>query len=264
MSDASTIDTGSGADSVERAPVGQAPAEPVQAGPAPAGQAPVAQAQVVQAQVAQAPAEQTSAEPAPSGPAHSDGAAAVDREAAERAAAEQAAAARAAWRDRTGRDMLLALASLLVPILLIGGLLRACGSAAPTVVDPTPQIDNARAAGLFTVLVPHGLDEGWRPVQATFGRENETVGTLRLGYLTPSGGQLLLVESNADVSVLLASELGDEVRPDGEVMVAGRAWTRSVVRGDERSLVLVESDRIIVIVGRAPADEMTELAGSLR
>lgn len=160
--------------------------------------------------------------------------------------------------------MLLALASLLVPILLIGGLLRACGSAAPTVLDPAPAIDDARTAGLFAVLVPHELGEGWRPVQATFLRENDAVGTLRLGYLTPSGGQLLLIESNADTSVLLATELGDDVRPDGEVVVAGRPWTRSVVRGDERSLVLVESDRVIVIVGRAPAEEMTELAGSLR
>ena len=42
--------------------------------------------------------------------------------------------------------------------------MRACGSADPTVVDPASAIDNARAAGLFPVLVPQDLREGWRPV----------------------------------------------------------------------------------------------------
>src|SRR5690606_32695814 len=79
---------------------------------------------------------------------------------------------RGAWRDRTGRDMFLAMASLLVPILLIGGLLRACGSAEPTVVDPGPAIDDARAAGLFPVVTPDGLGDGWRPVQAKFSRSD--------------------------------------------------------------------------------------------
>src|SRR5690606_3602283 len=120
-------------------------------------------------------------------------------------------------------------------------------------------------AGLFPVLVPHGLGEGWQPAQATFRRgEDVTVGTLRVGYLTPSGGQVLLIESNADASGLLASELGEDVRADGEVVVAGRPWTRSVVRGDERALVLLDPDRITIIVGRAPIEEMAELAGSLR
>lgn len=176
-----------------------------------------------------------------------------------------AASARAAWRDRTGRDMLVALACLLGPILVIGGVLRFFGSAEPTVIDPVPAIENARASGVFPVLVPQGLDEGWRPVQASFRRgEDSTVGTLRLGYLTPSGGQVLLIESNEDVSALLAAELGDDVRPDGETVVAGRPWTRSVVRGNERALVLMETDRIVIIVGRASVDELTDLAASLR
>jgi hypothetical protein len=113
--------------------------------------------------------------------------------------------------------------------------------------------------------VPEGLDERWRPVQASFRRSAEgAVGTLRVGYLTPSDGQVLLVESNEDGPTLLKRELGDDVRPDGEVTVNGQTWTRSVVRGDERALVHVESGRMVIIVGRAPIEEMTSLAASLR
>jgi hypothetical protein len=180
--------------------------------------------------------------------------------------AEQPAAIPASsGRDRTGRDMLLALLCLFLPILAIGGLLRACGSDEPTVVDSATAIDDARAARLFPLVVPEGLDAGWRTVQAEFRRGGDgEVGTLRLGYLTPSDGQLLLVESNEESATLLPRELGDEVRPDGEVVVNERAWTRSVVRGDERALVQVEDGRIIVIVGRAPNEELTALAEALR
>jgi hypothetical protein len=161
--------------------------------------------------------------------------------------------------------MLLALACLLVPILLIGGVLRVFGSSDPTLVDPTPEIDSARAAALFPVLAPEGLDDGWRPVQASFRRSDAgEAGTLRLGYLTPSGGQVLLVESNEDGPTLLARELGDEVRPDGEVVVNDRSWTRSVVRGNEIALVHAETARMVIIVGRAPIEELMALAAALR
>jgi hypothetical protein len=179
--------------------------------------------------------------------------------------AEQPAAPASSGRDRTGKDMLMALVCLFLPILAIGGLLRACGGEEPTVIDSAAAIDDARTASLFPVIVPEGLDDGWRTVQAEFRRSGDrAVGTLRLGYLTPSDGQVLLVESNEESATLLSRELGDQVRPDGEVVVDERAWTRSVVRGDERALVQLEDGRIIVIVGRAPAEELTTLADALR
>jgi hypothetical protein len=166
--------------------------------------------------------------------------------------------------------MLLALACLLVPILAIGALLRACGSADPSVVDPASAIDNARSAAVFPLLAPEDLDDAWRPVQASFRRSDDgAIGTLRLGYLTPSGGQLLLVESNEDGPTLLERELGDQVTPDGVLEIGNRSWARSIVRGNERSIVNVEEvepggARMIVIVGRAPIEELIALADALR
>ncbi|HEY7225702.1 MAG TPA: DUF4245 domain-containing protein [Micromonosporaceae bacterium] len=184
-------------------------------------------------------------------------------------------------RDHTGRDMVLSLAVLLVPILLIVGLLRACGSGDPTVVDTAPAIDDARSARLFPVLVPQALGSDWRPVQASFQRGDDGhTGTLHLGYLTASGGQVLLVESNEDPDGLFSRELGTDVVAGGEVTVGGTSWQLSRVRGEEQALVLagVENggttgattasgatvNRIVIVVGRAPLDELTALAASLR
>jgi len=168
-------------------------------------------------------------------------------------------------RDKTGRDMVLSLSVLLVPILVIGAILRACGSSEPTVIDPSSAIDNARRAALFTVIVPEGLGPDWRSVSASFARTSDgTAGTLRLGYLAPGGGQVQLVESNEEAGALLSRELGEDVRSQGEVRIDGQAWASSLVRGEERALVLAEPDRTVIGVGRASPDELTTLAAALR
>lgn len=167
-------------------------------------------------------------------------------------------------RDQSGRNMALSLALLLVPILLVGALLRACGSSDPTAIDPTNAISSARTAQFFPVVVPQGLGDGWTTVSASFRRTQDGgAGTLRLGYLSPSGGQLLFIASNEPADALLARELGGQVRPQGEVVVAGQAWASSIVRGDERALVQTGPVRTLIVVGRAPLDELTTLAASL-
>ena len=70
--------------------------------------------------------------------------------------------------------------------------------------------------------------------------------------------------SNEEPGALLARELGDEVRPQGEVSVDGQPWTHSIARGEERALVSIDDDRTIVVVGRAGLDELTTFVGSLR
>jgi hypothetical protein len=178
-------------------------------------------------------------------------------------------------RPKTGLDLMLSIAVLIVPVMIVFALLRACGSQEPTVVDSSSAIDTARDSGLFPVVVPEGLGPEWQMVQATFRRTADgDAGTLRLGYLAPGGGQLLLVVSNEETGALLARELGEDIRPQGEVTVAGKAWTSSLVRGDERALVQTETVRTgseepstvrtIIVVGKAELGQLTTLAGSLR
>jgi Protein of unknown function (DUF4245) len=171
--------------------------------------------------------------------------------------------------------MLIALASLLVPILLILGLLRACsGGDQPVVVDTTAAIDEAKTANLFPVLVPQGLGDGWKAVQATFRRtEDGTAATLRLGYLTPTGGQVLLVESNEDLDATFNQEVGADARQEGGVQAGEKPWTSWAGSDGEWALTdaVIENGestdarliRLTIVIGRADHDEMIALAASL-
>jgi Protein of unknown function (DUF4245) len=164
--------------------------------------------------------------------------------------------------SRTARDMTLSLIVLLIPLAVIVTLYRLRGGEDVVVVDPAPSIAQAQAAKLFPVAAPQGLSPDWRPISATF-QTSDSVGTLRVGYITPSDGALQLIESNEDARSLLARELGDQVRPQGQVTVNGQLWQSSTVRGDERALVDTSSERTLMVVGRASLDELTVLAQSL-
>jgi hypothetical protein len=159
--------------------------------------------------------------------------------------------------------MTLSLIVLLIPVALIVGVFRLRGGEDVVVVDPAPAISQARAANLFALAEPQALGSDWRSISATF-QQSDGVGTLRVGYLTPSGGGVQLIESNEEAGSLLARELGDQVRTQGQVTVNGKAWQSSVVRGGERALVDTSAERTVIVIGRADLPELTVLVQSLR
>jgi Protein of unknown function (DUF4245) len=159
--------------------------------------------------------------------------------------------------------MALSLIVLLIPILLVVTLFRLRGGEDVVVIDPAPAIAQARAANAFPVEAPSGLSDEWRPVAAAFQRP-EGAAVLRLGYVTPSGGAVQLVESDEDVEALLRRELGDEIRPPlGTETVSGRDWQWYQARGSELALVVTDRDRTVIIVGQAERAELRRLAESL-
>lgn len=164
--------------------------------------------------------------------------------------------------SRTGRDMAISLLVLLIPLAVVVTLFRLRGGEDVVVVDPAAAIAQARAAGAFPVAAPTGLGPEWKAISAQF-RRDDRVAELRIGYLTPSGGEVQLVESSEDVSSLLAHELGDKARPADPVVVAGALWERSVVRDGQTALVLFKPGHTVVVVGHAQMGELTTLAASL-
>jgi Protein of unknown function (DUF4245) len=164
--------------------------------------------------------------------------------------------------SRTARDMTLSLIVLLIPLALIVAVFRLRGGEDVVVVDPAPAVAQARAAKLFPVAAPQGLSADWRPISATF-QQSDGVGTLRVGYLTPSGAGVQLIESNQEAGPLLARELGEQVRTQGQVIVNGKPWQASVARGEERALVDTSAERTLIVIGHADVGELTVLAQSL-
>ncbi|MGW0505285.1 DUF4245 domain-containing protein [Micromonospora sp. NPDC003241] len=178
-----------------------------------------------------------------------------------RTAGEPPAAEAAPGRsERRPRDMAISLLVLLVPIALLIAFSRGfLGGDEPSTVDPTPTFEQARSAAVFPVTQPAGLPDGWKTVRATY-RTTEEGATLRVGYLTPEGRGLQLVQSNVPPERLLPTELTEEGRPQGQADLGSGTWQRYTGRGNEQALVLLEPERTVIVVGDARDNELREMA----
>jgi hypothetical protein len=157
--------------------------------------------------------------------------------------------------------MLLSLAVLVVPIfvLLLGYRYLFAGDA-PISVDATQTWAAARHSAHFTVLAPDGLPKGWTVASAMF-RD----GTLRVGYVTPAGTGLQLVESDRALDVLGPAELGTEARAGSLVSLNGQPWRAyQQVRGGGQALVLADAGRTVLVVGSASPADLRTFATALR
>lgn len=160
--------------------------------------------------------------------------------------------------------MAISLLVLLVPILLIFVFYRVVlGGDQPARMDPAPAIAEARAANAFPVSEPVGLGDSWRPVNANL-QTADGFRTLRIGYVSPEGGGVQLVQSNLPAERLLPAELTGKGQAQGVTEVAGRDWQRYSARAGERALVLLQPERTVIVVGDAAEGELRDLAGALR
>jgi Protein of unknown function (DUF4245) len=169
-------------------------------------------------------------------------------------------AAPPARSGRTARDMAISLIVLLIPVAIIVGFVWARGGDDPVNVDPQPAIAEAQAARAFSVSAPAGLSADWHPVSAAYTTADST---LRIGYITPHGGAIQLIESSSPTDGLLINELGDDVRPDGVVTVGAATWNSYLLHNGQRAIVLPTTGRTVIIMGNADQSELQELAGAL-
>ncbi|WP_263975160.1 DUF4245 domain-containing protein [Actinocatenispora comari] len=166
-------------------------------------------------------------------------------------------------RGGTGRDMIISMAVLLVPILIAVGVWQYLSSDRQvTVVDAKPAITQARQADRFPVAAPRRLGPDWKVTSAETTDQRGTV-TLRLGYVTPSGGFAQIVESNGDAAKLLSDAVPKHARPAGSQHIGGADWARYTGDKNNQVLALLQPDRTILVVGQTNDDEMRTLAGSL-
>lgn len=163
--------------------------------------------------------------------------------------------------SRRPRDLVISLVVLLVPVfVLFGGYQLLAGRTEPLRVDQAEAIAEAEAAGL-PVVTPAGLAEDWAPVSAVFRRGGGGL-TLRLGYVTPEGAGVQLVQSTIPADRLLPAELPEVAVPAGALEVAGGQWQRYQTEQGERSLVRLEPDLTTLVIGNAAEPELAALAAS--
>ncbi|GGO03021.1 DUF4245 domain-containing protein [Micromonospora parathelypteridis] len=171
---------------------------------------------------------------------------------------------KSAKSERSPKDMAISLLVLLVPIALLLAFYRGfLGGDQATTVDPAPAIEQARAANTFPVSQPQGLGSGWSTVSARY-QTVEGGANLRIGYLTPEGRGVQLLQSSVPAERLLPAELTDQGQPQGPTELAGRTWQLYTARGNQQALVLLEPTRTMIIIGDARDNELRELAGSVR
>ncbi|PWR13744.1 DUF4245 domain-containing protein, partial [Micromonospora acroterricola] len=166
--------------------------------------------------------------------------------------------------ERSPKDMAISLLVLLIPIALLLAFYRGfLGGDQATTVDPAPAFEQARSANVFPVSQPEGLGSGWRTVSARY-QTVEGGANLRIGYLTPEGRGVQLVQSSVPAERLLPAELTGQGQPQGPTELAGRTWQRYTARGNQQALILLEPTRTVIVIGDARDNELRQLAGALR
>lgn len=129
------------------------------------------------------------------------------------------------------RDMLGAVVILLIIAVVTGGV-RSCSfspggpsvdaSAGPTVDAPAQLAEFARVS-TYPLRTPV-LPAGWRANSTDRGPVEGGGAAVRVGYLSPEGRYLRLVQSDATEENLIATEAGGPLTGTGVVSAAGLQW----------------------------------------
>jgi hypothetical protein len=158
--------------------------------------------------------------------------------------------------------MAISLLVLLVPVLLlIGGYQIISGRTQPLPTDPEEALAAGERAGI-AVVAPEGLGEDWVPISAVFQRE--PAATVRIGYVTPSGDSLQLLQTLAPADQVLTRELPEPRQPGGEIELGGVTWQQYRGGAGQQAVVWLEPDRTVVVYGTAAIPELHTFAAALR
>ena len=178
----------------------------------------------------------------------------------------QAAKTRRRGRE-TVRDMVISMAVVglgIAALMLVTW--RPKPEAQVRVIDWKPAATAAQSASQYPVVTPVGLPDQWRATSARFESEPQSAGrpVWHVGYVTPNNAYAGVEQSDADPAIFISRTV-DGGRPDGEVVIGGRAW-QSYAPGANgfRSLVRTEGGSTVIVTGSADSAELTALAAALQ
>lgn len=167
---------------------------------------------------------------------------------------------RTAQLRKTAFDMLRSMAVVLALVFVIVLLAWRPLPEEVRVIDPVPVIDAAAMQADFTVQVPEGLDEQWRPTSARWEptQESGDLPVLHIGYVTPSDQYAQLSQSR-EASEQYLGEQTSGGAPVGTREVDGIVW-QEWQAPDRLSLVQIEDGVTTIVSGTGTVAELESMA----
>ena len=130
-------------------------------------------------------------------------------------------------------------------------------------VDYSIDLANARRMASFAVWAP-SPPPNWVPTSSRLVDQDHAV-TWRLGFATAERKHAMLAQSDERPATEFANRMAGIAASQGTTQVAGMTWEKRYREDkNQRSLIRVLPDSIIVVTGSADWPELTALAASLR
>ena len=138
----------------------------------------------------------------------------------------------------------------------------------PSQVSYTRDLARLARTAHYAVLAPEGLPRGWRPDSSVLtlgGANGPGTATWHLGYVTPSGRDASLEESDASAAGFIR-RMTNSGTAQPPARVSGRLWNLAWTAGrGQRSMYYTSrAGATVVVTGNATWAELRALAASLR
>lgn len=167
--------------------------------------------------------------------------------------------------DRTKRgirDLVLSMAVVGIFVAFLFVVVWRPAPEAVKVVDPTLQLEAARAQAGYDVLAPEGLSPDWKSTSARFEANPDGSTTWFLGYVTPDQRYLALAQSDGPEAQFIEAQTLNGI-PDGQQDIAGQQW-RQYVSGDQRSLVRTQNGTTTIVTGTVSYQDLATFVSRLK
>jgi hypothetical protein len=169
---------------------------------------------------------------------------------------------------QTSRDMIYTIIPLVLIVLALAGLSKACSfspggpsAGAPPSVDVTAALSAGARTANFPLRLP-ALPAGW---VSNSGNRHTVAGAQGgvvedTGWISPKGSYLRLAQSSAGEDALMSDEVGSMRKASGTTSAGGRDWVVYSQQDAEAVWVANLGDVRILITGGGGAEEFQTLA----
>ena len=171
-----------------------------------------------------------------------------------------------------GRDMLISMAVLLVPVALIVWFFSRPGDTTVQAVSVAPVLQKAKAASPYPVLVPEALDAEWTATRVAWAASGDKWidgepaegNSWQVGYMSPEGIYFGVQQRDEALRSFVSGVTRDGSGLRAEVDLAGRTWQR-YESADRRTMSLVNVDGDVASIVTADTDfaELEAFASTL-